>query len=296
MTSVATSAPAAPLELTPHFSALAGGYDALLCDVWGVVHNGVVAPPEASDALVRFRAGGGRVVLISNAPRPGSVVARQLATLRVPRAAYDAIVTSGDVTRGIIAEHGDAPVFQLGPPRDEAVFEGLAAPRVRFEDAAYVVCTGLFDDETQTPDDYRGLLERMRARELAMICANPDVVVERGERLLYCAGALADLYAQMGGAVVYTGKPYRPIYERALRQAEAARGGGIAPERVLAIGDSLRTDVAGAQGFGIDCLFVTSGIHAEALGARDQPDLRKLARLFAQAGVAPKAATTRLAW
>ena len=158
------------------------------------------------------------------------------------------------------------------------------------------MCTGLIDDDTEPPYDYRELLGRMRARDLGMICANPDVVVERGERLLYCAGALADLYGGMGGAVVYTGKPHAPIYERALAKAGEIRGRDAPRARVLAIGDSVRTDVAGAEAAGIDCLFVTNGIHGDELGARDNPDLAKLAAMFAEAGVAPKAVTTRLAW
>ena len=285
-----------PLSLTNSFSALASSYDVVLSDVWGVVHNGVAAWPDACDALLRFRRQGGAVVLISNAPRPGARLLPQLDGLKVPREAYDAIVSSGDVTVAEIAERAGKPVFHLGPTRDHGLFDGLDAPRVPAEQAAYVVCSGLFDDETETPENYRELLEAFRARDVPMICANPDVMVERGDRLVYCAGGIADLYGEMGGEVLYAGKPHRPIYDRALAAAASARGAKTPTSRVLAIGDSVRTDVSGAAALGVDCLFVTSGIHAEELGGRDDPDLVTLARIFAEAKVQPKAVTRRLLW
>ena len=282
---------------TPHFATLARGYDVALCDVWGVVHNGAAATSEACDALARFRKQGGTVVLITNAPRPGEIVARTtLDRLGVPRAAYDGIVSSGDVTRALIAARAGAPVFHIGPERDLGLFDGLDAPLAPLEDADYTVCSGLIDDTVETPQDYQDLIARMRARSLAMICANPDVVVERGDQLVYCAGAIADLYAAAGGDVVFAGKPYRPIYEQALALAEAARGKRVEHHRVLAIGDSVRTDVKGAAAFGIDCLFVIAGIHAEELGGRTDPDTAALAGIFAAAGVIPKAVMRHLSW
>ena len=289
--------PASSPLFANHFAPLANRYDLLLCDVWGVVHNGVAATPEACDALRRFRKRGGSVVLITNAPRPGDVVARfTLDRLGVPRDAYDGIVSSGDVTHALIAQRAGLRVFHIGPQRDIAIFDGLDAPLADLETADYAVCSGLNDDTVETPQDYHNLLERMRIRALPMICANPDVVVERGDRLVYCAGAIADLYAAAGGSVVYAGKPHRPIYEQALHIAEAARGRSPAPERVLAIGDSVRTDLKGAVAFGIDCLFITAGIHAEELGGRERPDARTLADIFAAAGMFPKAVMRRLAW
>ena len=280
-----------------HFAELAAGYDVVLSDVWGVVHNGVAATPEACDALARFRQQGGTVVLITNAPRPGDVVARfTLDRFGVPRAAYDGIVSSGDVTHALIAARAGRRVFHIGPERDLPIFEGLDAPIAPLETADYAVCSGLTDDTVETPQDYRDLLARMRARTLPMICANPDVVVERGDKLVYCAGAIADLYAAAGGDVIYAGKPYRPIYDQALNIAKAARGRPAERHRVLAIGDSVRTDLKGAEGFGVDCLFVTAGIHAEELGHRDDPDLSALADMFAAAGVVPKGVMRRLEW
>jgi HAD superfamily hydrolase (TIGR01459 family) len=278
------------------FSSLAPDYDAVLCDVWGVVHNGVAAFPEACEALSRFRASGGSVMLITNAPRPGAVIMRLLDQLGVPRTAYDDIVSSGDVTRTAIAARPDKQLFHIGPQRDLPIFEGLGLRFVSLEAADYVVCTGLRDDETETPESYRTLLGALRARNLFMLCANPDVVVERGDKLVYCAGALADLYGELGGEVLYAGKPYRPIYAQAIERIATARGTAPPLSRVLAIGDSVRTDLKGAAAFGVDCLFVTAGIHSQELGGRDNPDPAAILQIFAGAGVAPKAVTRRLAW
>ena len=283
-------------SLIPHFSALAPDYDVLLCDVWGVVHNGIAAFPDACDALMRARARGAAVILVTNAPRPSEQVSRQIERLHAPRETYDAIVSSGDVTRsGIEARRGKS-LFHMGPERDRSIFTGLEVAFAPLERADYVVCTGLDDDETETPDDYRARLELMLARKAFMLCANPDIVVERGDRLLYCAGAIADLYRTMGGEVFYAGKPYRPIYDMALAKAEAVAGRAIARDRVLAIGDSLRTDLKGAQTAGIDFLFVTAGIHAEELGGRERPDMAALRTAFDAAGETPKAVMRQLVW
>jgi HAD superfamily hydrolase (TIGR01459 family) len=278
------------------FAALASGYDVLLCDVWGVIHNGVAAFPEACEALRRFRQNGGVVMLITNSPRPADPLVLQLDQLAVPRDSYDGIVTSGDVTRALIAERPGQSVFHIGPSRDLPIFTGLDMPLADAESADYVVCSGLFDDEQETPEDYRLLLSRLKARGVPMICANPDVVVERGDQLIYCAGALADLYAMLGGEVIFAGKPYPPIYSRALAKAEAARGAQVPITRVLAIGDSVRTDLKGAATLGADFLFMTSGIHAGEVGGSENPGAETLAAFFAQAGVMPKAVMHRLVW
>jgi HAD superfamily hydrolase (TIGR01459 family) len=280
-----------------HFATLAAGYDVVLSDVWGVVHNGVAATPAACDALGRFRANGGTVVLITNAPRPGEVVASiTLDRFGVPRTAYDGIVSSGDVTRALVAARAGQRLFHIGPPRDLPIFDGLDAPIAPLESADYAVCSGLTDDTVETPQDYHELIERMRVRSLPMICANPDVVVERGDKLVYCAGAIADLYAAAGGEVIFAGKPYRPIYDQAVAIAQAAHGAPVAHHRIVAIGDSVRTDLKGAAAFGIDCVFVTAGIHAEELGGRDKPNAAALSDIFAAAGLFPKAVMRQLAW
>jgi HAD superfamily hydrolase (TIGR01459 family) len=200
-----------------------------------------------------------------------------------------------------VAKRAGQKFYLIGPERDHTIFTGLDASFSTPEEAEYVVCTGLFEDEVETPDDYRERLTQLRARNLFMLCANPDVVVERGDKLVYCAGALADAYAEMGGEVYYAGKPYRPLYDLALAETEKARtaralSGKLSLKRVLAIGDSVRTDLKGANDLGIDCLFVTAGIHAEELGSREDPDLAALGTIFAAAGQMPKAVTRRLVW
>jgi HAD superfamily hydrolase (TIGR01459 family) len=284
-------------EFLERIEPLARGYDVLLCDIWGVVHNGIAAFPDACAALTRFRQGGGTVILVTNAPRASDSVRRILDRMNVAHEVYDAIVSSGDVTRGIVAKRAGQRVFHLGPERDHSIFTGLEVKFAPLESADYVVCSGLFDDTIETPDSYRDMLAAMRERALFMVCANPDVVVERGDTLVYCAGALADAYAALGGDVLYCGKPHAPIYDMALSTAAALRGGRIpAPDRVLAIGDSVRTDLKGAAAFGLDVMFVTSGLHAEHYGSREAPDLQALNKVFADAGVAPKAVMTALKW
>lgn len=288
-------------SLTDHFSTLAPRYDAVLSDVWGVVHNGVEATPPAGEALSRFREKGGAVSLISNAPRPGDQVVKMLDRMGVPRTAYDGIVTSGDVTRDMVAKRAGEPFFLIGPERDHTIFTGLDAPFSTIADAKYVICTGLFDDEVETPENYRDMLKELRARNLFFLCANPDIVVERGHKLIYCAGALADAYRDLGGEVYYAGKPHRPLYDMALGEVNRARqqrglGSTVALDRVIAIGDSVRTDLTGANNLGVDCLFVTAGIHAEEFGNRDNPDPAAIAKMFAAAGKAPAAVTRMLRW
>jgi HAD superfamily hydrolase (TIGR01459 family) len=286
-------------QMTPfieRFEPLQRDYDVLLCDVWGVIHNGLAAFPAACEALTRFRERGGTAILITNAPRSGDAVARILDRLRVPQEAYDAITSSGDVTRGIVTARLKDTVFHLGPQRDLSIFAGLDVKFVDLDRADYVVCSGLFDDTTETPESYRDMLATMRERALFMVCANPDIVVERGDALVYCAGALADAYAALGGEVLYCGKPYAPIYEAALAKAAALRGTPPVRQRVLAIGDSVRTDLKGAAAFGLDYMFVTSGIHAEEYGSRDAPDRAALDAIFNTAGVAPKAVMSGLVW
>ena len=282
------------LALIDHVDPLLGGYDVILCDVWGVVHNGVAAWPDAVGALGRCRAAGATVVLITNAPRPNPAVRAQLARLGVSGDAFDDVVTSGDVTRALIAE-GPRKVFHIGPDMDLSIFEGLDVERVEDFEASAVVCTGLFDDETETPGDYADLLARLRSRDLPMICANPDIVVERGHRLIYCAGALAREYSLLGGRTLIAGKPHRPIYEEALRLAEKARGAPVDRARVLAIGDGATTDVKGAIDNGIDLLFITDGIHAREYGEPGRPDPVRLAAWLEAASARPAGVMVKLA-
>jgi HAD superfamily hydrolase (TIGR01459 family) len=272
---------------------LTGDVDVVLSDIWGVVHNGIEAFPEACEALQRFRRQGGTVILITNAPRPADSVQRQLRKLDIADDTYDAIVSSGDLTRHFVAGHPGRKVFWLGPERDNSIYRGLDPVLAPLEEADYIVCTGLLDDETESAEDYRAMMLQARARGLPLICANPDIVVERGDRLIYCAGAVAELYRELGGEVIFYGKPHRPIYERAMELAAERHGHAIPPARVLAIGDSVRTDLAGAHGFGIDCLFVTRGIHAEDFEGIDQLDPASIKELF---GHPPRALMRELRW
>jgi HAD superfamily hydrolase (TIGR01459 family) len=290
-----------PAQLPPVVDALAPlaqRYDLFLCDVWGVVHNGVAAFPAANEALTRARAAGVTVIMISNAPRPGAVVKKQIGRYGVPASAYDDVATSGDVTREELAARPGARVFHLGAVRDLPNYEGLDVTLVDLDHADLVVCTGPFHDETETPDDYRELLARIKARDLLLICANPDIVVERGDRLIWCAGALAAIYDELGGKTIYAGKPYAPIYKTCFARATALRGREVPRSRVLAIGDGLKTDLLGAARQKIDCLFITRGIHAADFGLDDRGgmDRDKLARAFAEAGAAPVAIMRELIW
>jgi HAD superfamily hydrolase (TIGR01459 family) len=275
---------------------LAPNYDAVLSDVWGVLHNGVAAFPEAIDALQRFRGGGGRVVLITNAPRASSAIVTLLDDLRVPRDAYDAIVSSGDVTRGIIAPYRGKVIHHVGPPQiDDSLYEGLGVIRGPAEAAAAVVVTDL-DTDDDTPDMYEDRIKVWLRRRLPLICANPDRVVEHGGRNIYCGGALADLYEAHGGSIKMSGKPYRPIYDEALRLAEQAAGRSLERGRILAIGDSVRTDAIGAANAGLDLLFVTGSIHAQELDAFGDPDPDAIRALVAPSGARLVGFMPRLAW
>jgi len=271
------------------------GYRAWFVDIWGVMHNGRTAFPEASAATRAFRDQGGVVVLLSNSPRPSPAVQEQLREFGVPDGAYDATVTSGDLTRHELGKHAGARVFHLGPERDGAIFDGLDITLTGPEEAELVVCSGPFNDDVETPDDYTGLLGALAARGLLMICANPDHMVERGLRLVYCAGALAAVYETLGGKVVYAGKPHMPVYELALETAGRLAGETLDRERVLAIGDGLKTDIAGAGSFGIDSVFVASGLHAPGEGG-EALDAAHLIELFGQEGRRPIAATRGLQW
>jgi HAD superfamily hydrolase (TIGR01459 family) len=267
-------------RFVPHLRDLVHDTDALISDIWGVVHNGVTSCPEACEALRTFRRGGGTVVMLTNSPRPTPAVKKQLHGLRVPEDCYDAIVTSGDLTRHDIAARPGVPLYAIGPDHDSPVFHGLDVTFAPLEDARYIVCTGLFDDEVETADDYREILQAALKRKLPMICANPHIVVERGDRLISCAGAVAELYRTLGGEVTFYGKPHAPAYDRALALAAKHRGQPVPRERMLAIGDSVRTDLAGANNSGIACVFVTRGIHSADFASLEEIDAATSKQLF----------------
>ncbi|WP_426528564.1 TIGR01459 family HAD-type hydrolase [Bradyrhizobium sp. McL0615] len=281
------------LHFAERLSDLVDGVEVILSDIWGVVHNGLESFPEACEALHTYRQRGGTVILITNAPRPADSVQRQLRKLGVADETYDAIVSSGDLTRNFVADHPGKKIFWIGPERDSSIHRGLDAVMAPLEQADYIICTGLFDDETESAEDYRAMMLQAREHKLPLICANPDIVVERGDRLIYCAGAIAELYRELGGEAIFYGKPHRPIYERAMALATERRGRPTSLDRVLAIGDSVRTDLTGALGFGIDCLFLTRGIHSEEFEGLDQLDPASVKELF---GHPPRALMRELRW
>jgi HAD superfamily hydrolase (TIGR01459 family) len=272
-------------------SEIAGDYDAAICDVWGVLHNGKHAYLAAADAMRRFREKRGPVILLSNAPRLTDGVEGLFDRVGLPRDFYDGIVTSGLAARDDLlrrTQNENLSLFYLGPARDNPLFEGLNVTLVSAEKAELVLCTGFYDDETETPDDYRAMLEGFRARNLTFLCANPDIVVQRGDKLIFCAGAIARLYETMGGEVVYYGKPYPPVFEKALIAARA-----VAPvKRALVIGDGIDTDIAGAQRVGLDALFIGGGIHQ----AEFHTHPTALANLLKKSGVTARAAMPALMW
>ncbi|MGI9402031.1 MAG: TIGR01459 family HAD-type hydrolase [Rhizobiaceae bacterium] len=272
---------------------IAPDYDGILCDVWGVLHNGVAAWPGAVDALTQFRKQGGTVVMITNSPRRKASVVDQLHDIGVPDGVFDDVVTSGDVTRKLISEV-ESEVFHIGPDRDLHLFEGLGVKLVELEQAKSVVCTGLNDDRSETPEDYENLLKQILEMELPFICANPDIVVEFGDRLLWCAGAIARDYAEIGGDTHIAGKPHNPIYEAAISRLGKAAGKEIPENRILAIGDGMPTDVAGAQDFGLDLLYVSAGIHAADYGDAEDPDIARLQEFLDRHGARPVAWMPRL--
>jgi HAD superfamily hydrolase (TIGR01459 family) len=235
-------------------------YPVWFCDIWGVLHNGVAPFPATVETLKRHRAGGGKVILVTNSPRSHLGVERQLLEIGVDPASHDRIVTSGDVTQALMISHGGGKVFHLGPARDHSIYAGTGVAQVPLDDAKAVLCTGLFDDVNDRLEDYDALLAGMKQRGLVMICANPDKIVKKGERILYCAGKLAELYAARGGSVLMAGKPFPPIYDLAFAEARRLAGRPVDRAAVLAIGDGPETDIRGAADYGIDAVLVADGI------------------------------------
>lgn len=285
------------IEMIKGLSSLAEAYDGVICDVWGVLHNGASPYPAAAEALARFRAHGKAVVLLTNAPRPAKsiedLLSRQYA---ITSQSYNEIVTSGSVARNAFASELRRRVFHIGPEHNLNLFDGLSVELVGEEEAEYAVLTGMFDDETESPETYRPMFSRFVERGLKVYCANPDIVVERGERLVYCAGALAQLYVELGGDTTIIGKPYKPVYDAALDAIGRVLGRPADKRRVLAIGDGLPTDIKGAWGQGIDVLMVTAGIHGADFGDLMSPDPVRLAARLQVEGLGIRAAIPRLAW
>ena len=292
-------------EIIRSLAELSGRYDAVFCDLWGCLHNGKTAYPAAVAALQSYRAAGGKVVLLTNAPRPKASVVKQLQTLGVPRDAWDIVVTSGDAAQmGMISGAVGQMVHHIGAPKDDVFFTDFADDladyartrpaihRVALDQATGIVCTGLKDDMTETPDDYRAALLLGKTLGLPMLCANPDIVVDLGDKRLYCAGALAEAYEAMGGTALYFGKPHPPIYDLARRRLAES---GVTDPQILCIGDGIATDVQGGMSEGLDTLFITGGLAADAFGPDvDTPDERLLADWLAARQLSPTLAMGRL--
>jgi HAD superfamily hydrolase (TIGR01459 family) len=283
-------------KLAAGLSQLSADYDALLCDVWGVIHNGRESFPAACQALVRYRAERGPVILISNSPRPAGPVIEQLDGLGVPREAWSHIVTSGDATRLLLAERAPGPAWLIGPDRDAPLYEGLGLEASDLDHARFISVTGPYDDENDEPADYRDRFCAAIERDLELICANPDIVVQRGEKLIYCGGALAQLYESLGGRVTMAGKPYPAIYELSLAKAQAALGRPLDARRVLCIGDGLPTDIRGANAQGLDVLFVANGIHGAETVGPEGLNLPAVEDLLRQEGLSATCAIADLVW
>ena len=279
-------------------SRIAADYDGLICDIWGVMHDGRTPNPPAIAALQKFRGRRGPVLLLSNAPRVAGHVVAQFGQVGVPRDCYDAILTSGEATRlelaARAAQRPPMPIFHLGPERDANIYQGLpveCVSKAQLASARLVLCTGLFDDTRETPADYDEMLDACGGLE--MLCANPDITVRRGHEVVYCAGALAQAYEKKGGKVKYFGKPYPPVFEAAL--ARLAQCGSTG--RVLVIGDGPSTDILGANRMALDSLFIAGGLHAAKTGDLADATVRAgIAELFAEAGARANAMMTELAW
>jgi HAD superfamily hydrolase (TIGR01459 family) len=293
-------------EILRSLADLQGRYDAVFCDLWGCLHNGQTAFPAAVAALRGFRASGGTVVLVTNSPRPMASVERQLDGLNVPRDCWDVLASSGDAAQmGMISGAVGTKVHHIGAAKDEVFFTDFAGDlaayaatqppirRVALEEAEGIVCTGLRDDLTETPDDYRATLLMAKTLGLPMLCANPDIIVDMGDRRLYCAGALAQAYEQMGGTALYFGKPHPPIYDLARRRLMEA--GGLSDPQILCIGDGIATDVQGGVSEGLDTLFITGGLAATEFGPDvEMPDKALLLPWLTRQQLTPTFAMGRL--
>ena len=272
---------------------IADRYDAVFCDVWGVVHNGRTAFQPACEALMRFRAVGKHVVMLTNIPKPRGPIPGQFERIGVPQSSWDVIVTSGDAIRAELAARAPGPMYKIGPPHDHVLWEGLGLAQVELKDATFVAISGLNHDD-ETPVDYADLLKQARARDLELLCANPDIVVRYGDRLVWCAGAIARDYEALGGRIVMAGKPHAPIYALAYRELESFAGRAVDRKRILCIGDGPSTDVAGANAQGLDCLFIAAGIHGESLSSNGRLDPEKADQTLAAENVRANYVMTEL--
>lgn len=273
-------------------AALRESYNALLCDVWGVLHNGRQAFDGAYDCLKNWRDGGGKVLLLSNAPRPGRTVAAQLDRMGVAGDAFDAVLTSGDVAQQMTLQRikDGQRCFHVGPDKDMDLIDDAKIPLSGLEEADFILFTGMYDDDVETPDDYRDMMATWQARNLPVLCANPDRKVQMADKVIYCAGAVAELYEQAGGEVVWLGKPYLPVYTQARKKLAAM----LDEPKILAVGDGPKTDIPGAANAGLDALFISGGLAGASGHAIDTPE--EIAALLAEENTFAHYAMRHLVW
>jgi len=275
-------------QIIDNFAQISDKYDAALVDLWGCLHNGIKPFTAAVAVLEAFRDKGGTVLLLTNSPRPSSSVFTQLDGIGVSRDLYRGCVSSGDAARAALASGAyGKKVFALGPERDAPFYAGIDVAHVPLNQAEGIVCTGLFDDNVETPDDYRAIFLEAKNNGLKMLCANPDVMVDRGDKRIYCAGALAQAYSEMGGETHYFGKPHPPIYDLAYQRLTQITGREVLPKKIIGIGDGINTDIRGAIGEDIDSLFITGGLAAGETATDGQPDPVKLNAFLAKAQLTP---------
>jgi len=287
------------------FDEISARYRAAYVDLWGCLHNGYRPYAQAVAALARYRAQGGKVILLTNSPRPRPSVIRQLDKIGVPRDLYDDITASGDASQFALASGAVGyNVYHLGPERDlgffrdlpEDVLQGHEIRRVPLEQAEGIVCTGLFDDDTETPEDYRATLLYAKNKGMKLLCTNPDQFVDKGDHRIYCAGAIARAYEEMGGVSLYFGKPHPPIYDLARQRLDAITD--VEDSEIICIGDGINTDIRGAMAEDLDSLFITGGLAAEetrtAPDEAAQPDAARLKEFLDNAQLSPQYAMGHL--
>ena len=272
---------------------VAAQYEAVLCDVWGVLHDGHHLYPGVADLLLELRADGTIVLLLTNSPQPWSAIPDGLRRMGLPDEAWNAIVTSGDLTRVELARRSPGPVHRLGREVDGPLWEGLGLEFTGLSKARFVAIAGLRGPH-ESPADYVPELRAARARDLTLVCANPDLAVPAGDELVWCPGAVAREYALLGGRVVLTGKPHAPIYERARAEIERVAHRPVAWKQILAIGDGITTDIVGANRMGLDSVFVASGINGHALLRDGAVDVDAAQRALAESGAAATYVIDRL--
>ncbi len=289
-------------RIIERFDEISDGYEVAFVDLWGCLHNGVAAFPDAVSALEKFRDKGGIVLLLTNSPRPKASVERQLDRLGVSRDLYHEVATSGDSARAALGTGSfGSKVYHIGPERDLSFFAasdfipGLAdITRVPLAKADSIVCTGLFDDQTETPDDYAAILLEAKNRGLRMLCANPDLMVDLGHKRIFCAGAIAAAYTDRGGESLYFGKPHPPIYDLARNRLTALTGRVVPDKRIICIGDGINTDIRGALVEDLDSLFITGGLAASDTGTDGQPDPEMLQKFLNTAQIGTTASMGHL--